>query len=144
MEILTSPFLTNTTDLQKHWIPFYSSEIACGLFGIADDFVESYLSLDEKFMKNAQSTFYIRASGDSMGPKIEDRDILVVDTSLKIKPGAVGAFFYNDSPICKTYVEEGGVKILRSLNSEYKDIVIGEGDKLALFGVVIGLVRDFF
>lgn len=139
-----SPFSSQHTDLRKHWIPFYSSSIACGLFGIADDFVENYLSLDEKFMRNTQSTFYIRASGDSMAPKIEDKDILVIDTSLPIKSGAIGAFFYNDNPVCKLYIQTPEGVILRSLNTSYKDILIGEDDKLALFGVAIGLVRDFY
>jgi hypothetical protein len=45
-----------------------------------------------------------------MAPKIEDRDILVVDTSLKIKSGAVGAFFYNDNPICNTTLNKAQTK----------------------------------
>ena len=52
MEIINKLNLTDNSEMKNHWLPLYSGELACGLFGISDDFVESYLSLDEKFMKN--------------------------------------------------------------------------------------------
>ena len=38
----------------------YSATVACGLFGISDDFVESYLSLDEKFVKDQKNVDHKR------------------------------------------------------------------------------------
>ena len=58
-------------------VPLFSGELSCGLFGITEDFVDSYLSLDEKFLRSRESTFFVRSSGDSMMPEIKDQDILM-------------------------------------------------------------------
>lgn len=147
MEILGSlndQFADQTKEIKKHWIPMYSANVACGLFGISDDFVDSYLSLDEKFVRNQNATFFVRASGDSMWPKIENQDILIVDTSLSITNGSIGTFFYNGNPICKQWIKTENGFVLRSLNRKYPDIEVSETDQLELFGVVIGLAREFF
>ena len=52
-------------------------------FGISDDFIEKYQSLDAKFIKNKFSTFFFEAVGDSMEPTIFEGQVLIVDRSLK-------------------------------------------------------------
>lgn len=143
MEILGTFKSADTEKLKEHWLPLYSGELACGLFGISEDFVEKYLSLDEKFTQNKASTFYVRASGDSMSPRIEDQDILIVDRSLKPLSGSIIAVFYNGTPLCKQFIQLGAKNFLSSYNKKYSDIEILESDSLEIFGVVIGLARDF-
>jgi DNA polymerase V len=120
----------------------FLGEVSCGLFGISDDFVESYLSLDEKFMKNKESTFFVRASGDSMSPDIKNNDILVVDRSITIFSGAIIAFYFNGIPMCKEIIKSESNTYLKSSNKEFKTIVVTADDELTVFGVVIGIVRD--
>jgi DNA polymerase V len=122
--------------------PFYSSIVSCGLFGIADDFTENYLSLDEKYLANKESTFFVRAGGDSMNPDIKSGDILIVDRSVKLTHGCVATFYFNGSAICKQYQKIPSGILLHSFNPIHKDIHVKEGDELTLFGVVIGLARD--
>lgn len=141
MEIINKLDLTNP-EVKKHWIPLYSSEIACGLFGISEDYVDDYLSLDEKFLKNKNSTFFVRASGDSMEPEIKAGDILIVDRSLEPEHQSIVALFYNGSPICKKLEFRYPYKRLVSLNNAYEPITIKEDDEVLIFGVVIGLARD--
>jgi DNA polymerase V len=129
--------------LKDQLVPLYSGELGCGLFGISDDYVESYLSLDEKFLKNKSSTFFVRSAGDSMLPEIKPGDILIVDKSITVISGAIVAVFFNSNPICKQFISLNGRKILRSFNKEHKDIEISEDDSLEIFGVVVGLARDF-
>lgn len=126
----------------KQWLPMYSGELACGLFGISEDYIDNYLSLDEKFLKNSNSTFFVRASGDSMEPQINDGDILIVDRSLEPTHESIIAVFFNGNPICKKLTFRYPKKILVSLNSKYKSIEVTEDDELKVFGVVIGLARD--
>lgn len=144
MEILRTFTTDDSREIKKHWIPMYSATVACGLFGISDDFVESYLSLDEKFVRDQNATFFVRASGDSMCPKIESEDILIVDTSLALKNGSIGTFFYNGNPVCKQWFKTENGFVLKSINSKYQDLIIKESDQIELFGVVIGLAREFF
>lgn len=127
----------------KRAIPLYAGEIACGLFGITDDFVESYLSLDEKFSRNKEVCFYVRASGDSMEPQIFNRDILVVDCSVTPVSGSIVAVYLNSSPICKQLIYSSHAVLLRSFNPKYADIQISEDDDFKVFGTVIGLAREF-
>lgn len=134
----------NNRNKGESYLPFYVGSLSCGLFGIADDFIEDQLSLDQKFMKNRESTFFVRAQGDSMAPNILPGDILIVDRAKKVFNGAVVAIFLNNSAICKQYFFSNGELKLKSFNKKNKEIKIQQGDDIVLFGVVIGLARDFY
>ena len=122
--------------------PLFGSNVSCGLFGIADDFVDEYLSLDEKFVKNKEASFFVRAQGESMAPYILPKDILIVDRSVQLFDKAVAAFFLNNHAICKQYIKKDGRVYLRSFNKSHADIPITEDDQLDLFGVVTGIARS--
>ena len=63
---------------------FISSGIKAGFPSPAADFEENKISLDKTLVKNAEATFYAKASGNSMtGAGIDDGDILVIDRSLE-------------------------------------------------------------
>jgi len=125
-------------------LPLFTSKVSCGLFGIADDFSDNYLSLDAKYLVNKEATFLVRASGDSMSPEIKSGDILIVDRSIELVSGKVATFYLNGAAICKQFIKKfNGEIVLRSFNSSYQDIVISETDDLVLFGVVIGIARDY-
>lgn len=132
----------NQKELSKHLIPLFAGKIACGLFGISEDFVEDHLSLDERYLKNHNSTFFVRASGDSMSPKIEEGDILVVDSSLEVKHNSIVALHFNGSPICKKIIFRYPEKKLVSLNGKYKTISVTDEDELEVFGVVTAVIKD--
>lgn len=127
---------------KENLTPLYGSLVSCGLFGIADDFTDSYLSLDEKFLSNKESTFLVRAGGDSMLPEIKPMDIMIVDRSVKLVSGKIATFHFNGHAICKQYLEVNGKILLHSFNTNYEDIIIKDNDDLQLFGVVIGITRD--
>lgn len=141
MHIDPSPNLREVKTESDQGFPMLG-EVSCGLFGISDDFVESYLSLDEKFMKNKESTFFVRASGNSMSPDIKNNDILVVDRSRLVFSGALIAFYLNGTPMCKQIIKLESRTYLKSSNPKFKTIVVNSDDELSVFGVVIGIVRD--
>ncbi len=115
----------------------------CGLFGITEDFIEPFLSLDEKFMKNRESIFFARARGSSMLPEIKPNDILIIDRSLKPQHKSIITAFYNGSPLCKEFFIKQKKTYLRSFNPKFKALEVQREDELEIFGVVIGLSRDF-
>jgi DNA polymerase V len=141
MEILSEVNIEENK-IRRRWLPLYLGELSCGLFGISEDYVDGYLSLDEKFLKNSNSTFFVRASGDSMSPEIKEKDILIVDRSIEPTHNSIVAVFFNGNPICKRIVFRYPKKILTSFNSKYKPIEVSDEDDLQIFGVVIGLARD--
>jgi len=117
-------------------IPFMGIRPVCGLFGVSDDFIESYQSLDERFMKNKTSTFLFQAEGDSMEPFIFKGDILLVDRSIENYHGRICIVTYEGGLICKrVYKMKKGV-ILRSENTSYKDILVNSNELVSIWGVV--------
>ena len=57
--------------------------ISAGFPSPADDFKEIRISLDKELVKNKESTFYARVSGNSMeNAGLEDGDLIVIDRSL--------------------------------------------------------------
>lgn len=123
-------------------IPVLSMQVSCGLFGIQDDNIENYLSLDEKFILNKHSTFIFRAIGDSMLPRIESGDFLIVDRSINPKHGNIIIADIFDERVCKQiYFQENKI-LLKSFNTEIEDLEIFEEMNFQVFGVVTLALKD--
>ena len=87
-------------------LPLFSSAVAAGFPSPADDYVEGRLSLDEYLIQHRDSTFFVRAKGNSMtGAGIFDGDLLVVDKSLSPiwqHSNCCGGWRFNRKEICQT------------------------------------------
>jgi len=123
-------------------IPVFSMAVQCGLFGIQDDHVENYLSLDEKFIKNKHSTFIFKMEGRSMEPHIFHGDYLIVDRSITDFFNKIVVVDIYDERLCKFLIKESGKTILRSFNSKEKDIIVTEEMDMRVFGVATLCFRD--
>jgi SOS-response transcriptional repressor LexA len=64
--------------------------------------------------------------GDMMSPQFSENCIIIVDPSMTIHSEAFVIVDFEDELYFRQYVEEGHKKILRCLNSEYKDIELGD------------------
>ncbi len=119
--------------------PIFLSKLSCGLFGISDDEIEDYQSLDSLFIKNRFNTFFFKAAGDSMEPTIFEGQILIVDRSKKNFNGKVCAVVYEEKIICKRVIIKGDLIILKSDNQKYKDIIIQNNENIVFWGVVTAI-----
>lgn len=81
--------------------------------------------------------FAIRVRGNSMNPKYQDGDVLLVSRADEIERGELGIFMFNGESYFKKF---GGDRLI-SLNPEYSDIVFGGGDDIKCFGRVIGRLK---
>ena len=64
-------------------LPLIGSRVEAGFPSPADDFIERSLDLNEQLVANPIATFFVRASGHSMGGAgIHDGDLLVVDRAI--------------------------------------------------------------
>lgn len=69
-------------------IPVFESLIACGFPSPAQDYVERRLSLNAELIRYPESTYFLRASGDSMKDAgIFDGGLLVVGSHLTARHG---------------------------------------------------------
>lgn len=114
---------------------------SCGLFGITEDFEESFLSLDELMVKNHEATFFFAASGNSMEPLICEGDVLVVDCSKKPQSGQVVVLEMEGERFCKRLIKRNGVLYLFSDNKAYAPLKVTEEMLLRVFGPVTGIAR---
>ena len=117
-------------------------KVSCGLFGIGDDFLEKYQSLDKRFIKNQSSTFFFEDSGNSMTPLIVPGDILVVDRSIEATNDKIIVAHLDGAMICKRIYTNKKNIILKSENKNNKSIFINKEMNFILFGVVVAIARE--
>ena len=82
--------------------------------------------------------FAVRVSGNSMNPKYENGDILLVSEKQPVSEGELGIFSVNG----ESYFKQFGNDRLISLNKDYRDIVFSENDDVRCFGKVIGKISS--
>ncbi len=85
--------------------------------------------------------YVIRVTGDSMEPRIEDGDLVLVDYSKEPRPGNIVIALINGAAVVKKYLRQKGRVILRSMNPRYADIEIKETDQFLIAGVVLRIVE---
>jgi DNA polymerase V len=133
---------SNISDKKIQPTPLFLPTVACGLFGISDDYIEKYQSLDMRFIKNKSSTFFFEARGDSMAPMIVNKDVLVVDRSIESMYGRVCVFSLDGGMFCKRILKRNNHLLLVSENQNYKPQVVNPEQEFCFFGVVTAASRD--
>jgi len=126
----------------EHWreeaisIPLFTANVQCGLFGISDDHLESSLSIDQRFVKNKEASFFMRAQGNSMEPVIFEDDYLLIDRSITEFQNRVCVLDLNGERMCKFRTRINGSEVLHSFNPNVKDIILTGHEEIQTFGVV--------
>jgi DNA polymerase V len=85
--------------------------------------------------------YVIRVKGDSMAPRIEDGDLILVDYAKEPRPGNIVVAAVNGGVVVKKYLRREGRVVLKSMNSQYADIEIKETDQFEFKGVVLRIVE---
>lgn len=86
------------------------------------------------------TSFGVPIAGDSMEPSYPNGATVFVKSAPRVENGEIGLFSLNGGPLVKQLVVDEVRREVRlhSLNSEYEDILIREGDDLRCFGRVTG------
>lgn len=124
--------------------PLFGHKVPAGFPSPADDYVEGRLSLDEHLVRHKESTFFVRAKGNSMvGAGIFDNDLLVVDKSLDASSGDIVIAVIDGELTVKRLIKRDGKVILKPENARYKEIELQDGQELQVWGVVTSTVKKF-
>ena len=116
--------------------------ISAGFPSPADDFKEIRISLDKELVKNQESTFYARVSGDSMlEAGIDDGDLLVIDKSLSPENGKIAVCFIDGEFTVKRIKKEKNKLYLIPENKKYETIELKGEDQLIIWGVVEYVIK---
>ena len=117
--------------------------ISAGFPSPADDFKEIRISLDKELVKNKDSTFYARVSGNSMeNAGLEDGDLIVIDRSLNPEKNKIAVCFLDGEFTVKRVVEKSKKIFLKPENSNYKEIEISEENELIIWGIVTYVIKS--
>lgn len=111
------------------------------LFGVVRDSFENELSLDQEYIKRSDSTYFFRLGSQAMKPLMEENDLLIVDTSLKLFHRAIIVCYLNEKALCRQFLKQEGKLVLHAFNGE--DRLLEEEDQFELFGVVTASIRKF-
>jgi DNA polymerase V len=125
-------------------VPLFSHKVTAGFPSPADDYIEGRLSLDEHLVPHKDSTFFVRAKGNSMvGAGIFDNDLLVVDKSLTPSSGDIVIAIVDGELTVKRFIQRDGKVILKPENPRFKELELKEGQELQVWGVVTSTVKRF-
>lgn len=123
--------------------PLYGHAIAAGFPSPADDYVETWLDLNQLLVRNRPATFFLRVQGDSMiAAGIHDGDILVVDRSVEPVHRSVVVAVVDSELTVKRLVREHGRIELHAENPRYAPIRLREGQELVIWGVVVHAIHN--
>lgn len=124
-------------------LPLYSHRVSAGFPSPAQDHLEGRVNFNDLLNAHAPQVYAARAIGDSMqGIGIFDGDLMVVDRSLEVRPGAIVIAAINGEVFVKRFCREQGNIVLRPENAAYRPRFILEGDELEVWGVVTHSLRD--
>lgn len=122
---------------------YIKAGIKAGFPSPAADFDESKISLDRVLVKNQETTFYAKASGNSMiGAGIEDGDILIIDRSLEPQNNKIAVCFIDGEFTVKRIQIEKDCVYLMPENKNYPPIKVTEENELIIWGVVTYVIKS--
>lgn len=120
----------------------FEQGISAGFPSPADDFKEKRINLDKELVKNHESTFYARVSGDSMeNAGLSDGDLIVIDRSLNPENNKIAVCFIDGDFTVKRITKKRGKLYLNPENTKYKAIEIKPEDELIIWGIVTYVVK---
>ena len=116
--------------------------ISAGFPSPADDFKEIRISLDRELVKNSESTFYARVSGDSMiDAGLDDGDLLIIDRSLSPENGKIAICFIDGDFTVKRIKKDKNKLYLVPENKKYQRIEVSEENELIIWGIVEYVIK---
>ncbi|AXE08811.1 translesion error-prone DNA polymerase V autoproteolytic subunit [Salmonella enterica] len=123
------------------YLPFFSYLVPCGFPSPAADYIEQRIDLNELLVSHPSSTYFVKATGDSMiDAGINDGDLLVVDSSRTVEHGDIVIAAVDGEFTVKRLQLRPTVQ-LNPMNSAYSPIIVGSEDTLDVFGVVTFIVK---
>ena len=126
-------------------LPLFSYKVAAGFPSPADDYIAGKLSLDEHLVQHKETTFFVRAKGNSMvGAGIFDGDLLVVDKSLTPVSGDIVIAQVDGDLTVKRLIKKGDTITLKPENPRFKEIEFKDGQELQVWGVVTSTTKRFY
>lgn len=131
-------------DNSTYMIPLFH-DVAAGFGAYADDQVVEYVPVFVETPAKAKNMIAIRVRGDSMYPKIEDGDTIIVYKTDEVESGCIAVVLIDgDEAVVKKLEYNKKRAVLVSINPEYQDRVFegSEMKRLRVVGRVLRIMKD--
>ncbi|MHA7942641.1 LexA family protein [Formosa sp. 3Alg 14/1] len=116
--------------------------ISAGIPVAVGDINEECLSLDVELVRNKETTFYARVSGQSMiGAGLDDNDLLVIDRSIAATHNKIAVCFLDGEFTVKRLKVENGEVWLKPENPNYSSIQVTEANDFVIWGIVTNVIK---
>jgi len=135
-------YLARLQDYFARWrsLPAYGPLQA--VLGMASRSAVAKVSIDAWLVRYPSRTVLIPVIGDSMiDAGIHAGDVAVVERDTPARPGDRVIAVIDNEFTLKTLAVENGEAVLHPANPAYP--VLRPGDRLQIFGVVVGLIRNY-
>lgn len=123
-------------------LPYADHGIQAGFPSPAQDFINEAIDLNMEVVKHPAATFYGRVNGDSMIDEgIEDGDLIVIDRSIEPIDGDLAVCCVDgDFTLKRIKIEPDRVWLIPA-NETFDPIMISEGTRFAIWGVVTHVIK---
>ncbi len=135
-------FFTPDTTNNSDGAVFFDTGISCGVPSPTNDVSQQRISLDKELIKNKETTFFARVSGQSMiGAGLDDNDLLVIDRSIAPTNNKIAVCFLDgEFTVKRIRVEQSGVW-LQPENPDYQPIQVTQENNFIIWGIVTNVVK---
>ncbi|MBS4461195.1 helix-turn-helix domain-containing protein [Aerococcaceae bacterium zg-B36] len=118
-------------------------EIACGSPILADENIIDTVAFPVELLPSGD-IFFLKASGDSMEPVINDGAYVMIRKQETIENGEIGAVLLNDDTeaTLKKIRKMGNSILLEAINSDYEPILINEDYPARIIGKAVKVLND--
>ena len=126
-------------------IPLFMHAVCAGDPCTVSSEIEEYIPIPKKLTRHPDSTWAVRANGDSMiGAGIETGDILIVDHKVSVKDRCIVIASINGEQTVKRILIKAGTVTLSPENPQYQAIKLNKIDDVKILGTVLGIYRSLY
>ncbi|MDX2129867.1 MAG: translesion error-prone DNA polymerase V autoproteolytic subunit [Chloroherpetonaceae bacterium] len=123
-------------------VPLFASLVRAGAAQFADDYVDTFFSLDASLVKHSKGVFCVKVSGDSMvNAGIFEGDILIVDTQEEPSNGKIIIASVENGVTVKRLMIKDTEMFLLPANPKYDPIRIDHEMDFRIVGVVTHVIK---
>lgn len=106
----------------------------------AEENILDWVALPPQFIKEEADIFLLRVKGNSMAPKIEHNDMVIIKRQLTADPGDIIAALISDETTIKKYLPKKGQIVLQPINPDYEPIIV-KPNELKIQGIIKGVMK---
>lgn len=109
---------------------------------LAEENVLDWLPISSQFLKEGREVFLLKVKGNSMAPKIEDNDIVIVKKQHIAEPQDTVVALIGDDTTIKKYLPREDHIVLQPTNPDHEPIIVFP-EEVRIQGRVVGIIKYY-